>query len=157
MSELAVPATGLVAPNGQPISGKALWGFDEEKDLIEEVFKNLGPIENIVELFHNDVFVVKYFREKVSEHLLAAKDTRNIDRYEGVIGLVYGCGPAAFLDDDRNKFHGKKVEPGDWVLYRNSDGWDKNVQILGSPQYYECRMLQDSYIRGRVRFPARML
>ncbi len=152
MSEMS----SLVGIDGKPI-GISRWGFDEENDIKELIFRELGPIEDVVELFHNDVFVWKYIRTKVSDNLVAARDTHNADRWEGVVGLVLGLGPAAFLDDEHNKFHGKKAVPGDWVLYRNSDGWDKNVQIIGEPRYCECRMLQDAHIRGRVRFPARML
>ena len=150
-------STGLIAPDGRPIGTTTRWGFDEENDTKEMIFRELGPIEDVAELFHNDVLVWKYKRTKVSDNLLASHYTENADRWEGVIGLVLALGPAAFLDDEHNKFYGKRVVPGDWALFRNSDGWDKNIQILDTSRYCECRIIQDAHIRGRVKYPARML
>jgi hypothetical protein len=161
MSELLKPSTlgqGLVGIDGRTIGGGSVPWFDEEQDTKDFIFEKLGDLEDIEFLF-NEVLVAKYIREEVGAGLIAAPETKQADVWEGVIGLVLKVGPRAFVDDEdgRTQFHGKKVEVGDWALFRNSDGWDKDIAMLGSrTNFVKCRIIQDAHIRGRVKYPARI-
>jgi len=141
--------------------------FDEERVYLENKIRRLGMID--VAFLFNDILVVQYEREKVSEHLVAPADTQRADYYEGVVGGVLIVGPTAFQDDTITKFpwdawismglvkkHGESpVKPGDWVLYRATDGWNKHVQFSGEYDVCHCRVLNDAHIRGIVKYPGR--
>lgn len=155
---LVVPASsGLMALDGRPLMNRGNPAFDEERETKEWVFSELGLLDD-VELFFNDILVAKYIRQQIAGGLIASAETQKEDRWQGVVGLVLKVGPRAFVDDDRNKFYGITVKRGDWVLYRNSDGWDKNIARLGerTTDPVQCRIIQDVHIRGRVRFPGRL-
>jgi hypothetical protein len=155
MSGLKTPAT-IVDLDGKPVQVKAP-PFDEEDEARKEVFRFLGELDDI-EILFNDVLVAKYIRGKVSEHLEASPDTQREDQWQGVCGMVLKLGPTAFQDDQHNKFPPvcRTIKPGDWVLYRSSDGWDKDIQGVGSYKAVKCRVIQDAHIRGRVRYPGRL-
>ena len=159
MSELLKTSTlgqGLIGIDGRTIGGGSVPWFDEEQGTKDFIFEKLGDLEDIEFLF-NEVLVAKYIREEVGAGLIAAPETRQADQWEGVIGLVLKVGPRAFVDDENIKFHGKKVEIGDWALFRNSDGWDKAIAYRGSrTNFVLCRIIQDAHIRGRVKYPARI-
>jgi hypothetical protein len=151
-------AAQVLGLDGRPLQARAP-AFDEEIQHKDEIFKRLGDLEDI-ELLFNDILVAKYIRGKVSEHLEAAAETQREDVWQGVCGLVLKMGPTAFVDDEHTKFPTSKwrrpVVPGDWVLYRSSDGWDKDIQMVGEYSAVKCRIIQDAHIRGRVRYPGRL-
>ena len=150
------PITGLVGIDGRSVGGGAMPWFTEEQDVKDFIFGKLGDLTDIEFLF-NEVLVAKYIREEVGAGLLAAPETQREDQWQGVVGLVLKVGPRAFVDDDSNKFYGQKVEVGDWALYRNSDGWDKNIAYIDSrTNFVQCRIIQDAHIRGRVKYPGRL-
>lgn len=156
MSELLKPANSLVGIDGRTITGGTIPWFDEEQDDKNTLFAQLGDLADIEFLF-NEVLVAKYIRQQVGAGLLAAPETQREDQWQGVVGLVLKLGPRAFVDDENNKFHGQKVDVGDWALYRNSDGWDKNIACMGSrTNFVQCRIIQDAHIRGRVKYPGRL-
>lgn len=157
---LVVPPSQLIGLHGKPI-GAAVprqphW-LDEEQGVKDQTLIDLGDLDDI-ELFYNDVLVIKYVRENVGAGLIAAPETQMEDRWQGVVGMVLKVGPRAFVDDEKNQFYGITVKPGDWVLYRYNDGWDKHVlTTTWPPQAAECRVIQDAHIRGRVKYPGRLL
>lgn len=152
---LSVPAPGLVGLDGKPVIGTPHW-FDEEIEVKQYIAENLGDLAD-VDVFYNWVLVAKYIREEVGKGILAAAQTQQEDSWQGSVGLVLKRGPAAFQDDATNKFYGADPQPGDWVLYRNSDGWDKNIAMLGvRTNFVQCRFIQDAHINGRVKYPGRL-
>jgi hypothetical protein len=156
--ELVLPNDNkLVGLDGQPISGglAKVPTFSEEDDCRQDIMRRLGDLDDI-ELFFNDVLVAKYIREMASENIIASAVTQLEDNWQGVVGLVLKVGPRAYVDDGTNKFYGLSVRPGDWVLYRNSDGWDKDIQCVGEYTAVRCRIIQDAHIRGRVKYPGRL-
>lgn len=154
MSALLMPTGGLVGIAPRSPAAQVV-AFNEENDVKQAIFRGLGDLDD-VELLFNDVLVAKYIREKVSTNLIAAAETQREDVWQGVVGLVLKVGPRAFVDDANNKFYGVTVERGDWVLYRSSDGWDKDIQMVGSYDAVKCRIIQDCHIRGRVKYPGRL-
>lgn len=155
MRNLVVPQRGIVGLAGQPLAPRVP-AFDPEDDWRTSIMRRLGDLDDI-ELLFNDVLVAKYIRDKASDHIIASHETQREDSWQGVVGLVLKLGPRAFQDDANNKFHDVTVKPGDWVLYRNSDGWDKDIQFVGEYVAAKCRIIQDVHIRGRVRYPGRLL
>ena len=156
MSEALLTSPSIVGLDGAPITAAPRW-FTDEQDVKDFIFEALGELDDI-ELFFNDVLVAKYIREEIAAGLIASAETQREDVWQGVVGLVLKTGPRAFVDDEHNKFHGIQVRRGDWVLYRNSDGWDKDIARLGErTRFVKCRVIQDAHIRGRVKYPGRLL
>lgn len=69
-------------------------------------------------------------------------------RWQGRVGLVVAMGPQCYQDDEDIKFHGQKVEVGDWVWFRPSDGGAVDVH----EQF--CRLFDsERYIIGKLPHP----
>lgn len=108
------------------------------------------------QVFHNLVLVATYVQpEKTKGGILLPDGSLEEDRFQGKIGLVLKKGPLAFKDDSVAKFGGVDVEPGDWVMYRPSDGIecfirDRRHINNGLP----CRLIEDSLIKGTVTDPS---
>jgi hypothetical protein len=64
--------------------------------------------------------------------------------WQGKVGLVIGKGPLAFVDDERNKFHGQNVEKGDWIMWDIHDARQTTVNQI------HCRWIPDVRILGKV-------
>ena len=167
MTIQGVPRPALVGLDGREVSRARAPAFKTEREYIDRILQRIGEID--VTFLFNDVLVVKYEREMVSESLVAAPETQKSDYFEGVVGAVLLVGPTAFQDDNATKFPwdawikakltdqvGKPpIKPGDWVLYRATDGWDKHIQLTGEYSVAHCRVLQDAHIRGVVKYPGR--
>ena len=119
-----------------------------EDDPRDDILAKVGSLDS-VEVFHNQILVATYVRPKKTKSGIYLSDqTVKEDEYQGKVGLVLKVGPQAFVSDDKSDFHGMKVEAGDWIFYRPSDGWPTTVN--GVP----CRMFDNEYlIRGRVSSP----
>lgn len=109
-----------------------------------------------VELWGHSVLVGIYIRPATHVQVGAAKleiapEAVDEDRYQGKIGMVLLCGPRAFQDNERDYpqrlFSGLKAEPGDWVVFRASDGLK---MMIGD---HECRCIPDINIRAKISHP----
>lgn len=68
--------------------------------------------------------------------------------WQGRVGLCIALGPQSYVDDDQVKFHGQKIEVGDWVWFRPSDGAGLD---LGETF---CRIFEsERYIFGKLPHP----
>ena len=107
------------------------------------------------EFFHNSVVVAKFIRTTVgtSGRILAAQSTQLEDKWQGKVGIVLAVGPSAFVDEPGFNFHGLSVKRGDWVIYRNTDGWDFDYAAEGIDGKVHMRLLEDAHIKGRVTRP----
>jgi len=116
-------------------------------DPAEAITKELGNIDDI-EIFHNQVLAAIYLRpEQTIGKIIIPEQTRAEDKYQGKVGLIIKKGADAFIDDTGKWFKGVKLDIGDWIVFRPSDGWQLTVHgIL-------CRILDDTDIRGRVPAP----
>jgi hypothetical protein len=115
------------------------------------------------EVFHNLVLVATYI---APPKILKGPDGEDIilhqtdrsheeERFQGKIGLVLKVGPIAFKDDGVAKFGGVEIEPGDWVIYRPSDGHELFIRDRSkSNEGLSCRLVEDTFIRGRVKDPS---
>jgi len=84
-------------------------------------FNALGDFNDTV--LHSQVLCMTYVQPDVTEGgIYLPDDAIQEDRFQGKIALVVAMGPGAFKDDKIAQFHGAKIEVGDWVLVRPSDG-----------------------------------
>jgi co-chaperonin GroES (HSP10) len=109
----------------------------------EAILKEIGDISGL-HLLNTHVLVAIYMRpEKTRGGVILTDRARAEDRYQSKLGLVLAHGPTAFVEgEDGNWFGGRVYAPGDWVVFRPSDGWDVNVR--GVP----CKILRDTQIKG---------
>ena len=118
-----------------------------EVDPKESALKEIGDISEI-EVFNNQVLVIIYKRpEKTAKGIYLTDNNRDEDRYQSKVGLIVKLGENAFQDGSGEWFRGITFELGQWVVFKPSDGWAINVR--GS----DCRMLDDTNVRGRVQHP----
>lgn len=130
---------------------RGLLNMMHETDPRAELLRKVGDVSHI-KVMHNHVLVAIYIRpEKTKGGLYIADKTRDEDKYQGKVGIVLATGPLAFVDDDRNHFHGQSVEPGDWIAYRIADGWA--FRLNGADGTIECRMLEDAHVRMILSHP----
>ena len=90
--------------------------------------------------------------ERTSGGLFLAQKLQDEDKlehlFQGKAGLVVAMGDRAYVDDDDIKFHGAKIEVGDWVWFRASDGMACDVH----EQF--CRVFEsERYIIGKLPHP----
>jgi co-chaperonin GroES (HSP10) len=118
-----------------------------EKDPKEVLLEQVGDISKI-EVFNMQVLVAVYIRpEKTKSGLFLSDKARDEDRYQSKVGLIIKKGADAFVDDSGKWFKGVKLDVGDWIYFRPSDGW----QITVHGQL--CRILDDTDVRGRIPAP----
>ena len=110
------------------------------------------------EVAGNLVLVATYIQpEKTKGGIILSGTSLAEDRFQGKVGLILKCGPAAFRDEPKAGifFYGFAAEPSEWVLYRPSDAMelfirDRRKLNDGLP----CRLIEDSLIKARVSDPS---
>lgn len=113
----------------------------------KEILEAVGDIKE-VEIFNNQILVGIYIRpQKTASGIILTDQTVDEDRYQGKVGLVLKMGPEAFVDEAGKWFKNMKINVGDWIVFRPSDGW--SVAFNGKA----CRILDDTAVRGRVKSP----
>jgi co-chaperonin GroES (HSP10) len=119
-----------------------------QKDPKTAILRALG--EDIGDVLHAQVLVATYAGEKyhAGTSILRTDNSLLEQRFQGTIALVVAIGPGAFKDDDKFKFYGKKVEIGDWVLVRPSDGTELFIREV------PCRLFEDANIKMKVSDPS---
>jgi co-chaperonin GroES (HSP10) len=114
----------------------------------EVILEELGPLDGI-EVLNQQVLLAIYVRPSTRTvggiHL--AETVVDEDRYQSRVGMVLKLGPQAFKDDERVKFHGFTVKPGDWIVYRPSDG----IRLQIGKR--ECRLIPDVHLKCRLSHP----
>jgi hypothetical protein len=118
------------------------------------LFDAVGNLDDL-EVFHNQVLVATYVPPDRSAGGILYSDRKlDEDRFQGKCGLVLKVGPLAFVDDGHIKFGGVKIERGDWVVAKFSEGWEIFKGEAGASDGASVRMFEDSHIRGRVKDPS---
>lgn len=119
-----------------------------DADPKDEILAKVGSLDDL-EVFHNQVIVALYVRpQKTKGGILLTDGTRGEDKYQGKVGLVLKIGPQAFVSDEKTDFHGQKIEVGDWVFFKASDGWPLSINAV------DCRIIDNEFlVRGRIASP----
>mgnify|MGYP006286249217 CR=1 FL=1 len=126
-----------------------------DTDPKEALLAKVGDLSEI-DVFGNDILVAVYKRpNKTKSGILLADTTLDEDKWQGKAALVLKMGPAAYLDEDGNKF--RDIKEGDWVVTRPSDGWSCTLNTLKTgvsrDDAVDCRIVTDISIRMRVQDP----
>ena len=121
----------------------------------QALLNSAGPLTDY-EIFHNLVLVATYVPPEKIGSIIMPDKTLAENRFQGKMGLVLKCGPLAFKDDTVTKFGGVEIEPGDWVLYRPSDGIELFIKDYTGQANdgLACRLIEDTLIKGRVTDPS---
>ena len=123
------------------------YAMAHEADPKKELLKQVGNL-NGIEIFNNQVLVAVYVRpEKTAGGIVLPDKHRDEDRNQGKIGLLIKKGPLAFVEEQKQWFAGAEIGLHDWILFRPSDGWAVTINGV------RCRVLDDTYVRGKVAQP----
>lgn len=124
--------------------------MEHDVDPAKQLMEALGDISN-VKMFNNNILVAVYIRpEKTKSGLYLPGKTIDEDRYQGKVGLLVSTGPKAFSVESDEWFKDVEVKPGDWLVFRPSDGWSINVNgVL-------CRVMPDIQVKGVIDSPDRV-
>lgn len=119
---------------------------------MQEIVTGIGPALDGIEVFHNHILVGIYMAGTVKDlgngqMLYIPEKTADEDKFQGKVGVVLKMGPMAFVNDARNDFKGQVIDPGDWLLYRVSDGFPLDINGV------HCRLLPDVDVKARVLDP----
>lgn len=119
------------------------------EDPRDTIWTGCGDDLEKVDPFAQQVLVASYIRPatRTAGGLEIAEEAVDEDRYQGKVGMVLKKGPRAFEDDGPVKFYGQNVEPGDWVVFRASDG------LKGMIGSREVRFINDVSIKGKIDHP----
>ena len=125
---------------------------DKPQATADEINAGIGAVLPNFTIFHNLILVGIYMRGSVKELAGGRKfyipdSAAKEDQYQGKVGLVLALGPLAFKDDARNDFAGQKVEIGQWVAFRVSDGFPIDINGI------HCRLMEDVHIKMRISAP----
>lgn len=124
-----------------------------EHDPKQAILDAIGDFSGI-DVFHHQVLVGTYIPpEKTRGGIIIPDKSMAENRFQGKCALVLKVGPNAFKDDSVNKFGGKTVEPGDWVFFRTSDGWEFFLGEAQTATGASVRLVEDVDIKGRVPDP----
>lgn len=137
---------------GLHMATKAVAKTDPVDDFKEMVKRLVEPHLASFDVWHNQVLVAHFVRNKIGSLIVAAQ-TQKEDQFQGKVGLVLKLGPSAFVEEPGVKFYGVKAKVGDWVLYRNSDGFPLDFCPPGSTEKILCRLVGDADLKGSLARP----
>lgn len=128
--------------------------MDHAEDPREALLKKAGDLSG-VEVLGSDVLLLTYMRpERTKSGIILTDHARSEDAFQGKCFLVGKLGPAAFVDENGEKF--RDIKEGDWVCARASDGLALTLNptnSVSSSDAVPCRITQDIHIRIRVSSP----
>ena len=108
----------------------------------QAIWREVGPLDKIHPV-NQYVLIALYIRPSTRTlgGIEIPETAVDEDRYQGRVGLVLKVGPRAFVDDGPAKFYGFSCIPGDWVVYRPSDGMRMQIGKR------DCRLIPDVAIK----------
>jgi hypothetical protein len=116
----------------------------------EVIWREVGSLDKI-EVVGQWVLVCLYVRPatRTIGGVEIPETATDEDRYQGRVGMVLKVGSQAFIDSDNPpvKFAGFKAEPGQWVVYRPSDGMRFQIGRR------DCRLIADVHVKMRLGTP----
>jgi co-chaperonin GroES (HSP10) len=121
---------------------------DEPPD--EVIWRDVGPLDKI-EVLGQNVLICTYVRPatRTIGGIEIPETATEEDRYQGRVGMVLKLGLQAFIDSEKPpvKFNGFKLTPGQWIVYRPSDG------IRFQIGKRDCRLIADVHVKMRLDTP----
>lgn len=120
---------------------------DKPQSSASDIMASLGDAPDKFHVSHNQVLVAIFMRGDKIGSIYVPDKTAQEDQWQGKVGLVIKKGPLAFKNDHRNDFADQDVKPGDWVVYRVSDGFPIDINKV------HCRLIEDIHIKGVVDTP----
>jgi len=124
--------------------------FEHTIDPKKRILDACGEALDQFEVFYNHVLVGVYEPPKEAKTvsgLYLPDKTRDESLWQSRSCLVLKLGPQAFMDEGDVKFHGQRVDVGDWVVVRAADG--QSIEVGGQL----CRLYRDTQIIGRIKDP----
>lgn len=121
-----------------------------EEDLRKPILDKIGDLSGY-ELAAGEVLLAIYQRpEMTAGGIVLPHQNLREDLYQGKSHLVLKIGPGC-------DFFGLKVNIGDWVTVRPSDGWALDINarptILDRRDYVPCRHVLAKYIKAKIPHP----
>ena len=124
-----------------------------EKPPHMEIWEEVNPyLDDIKPIFQN-VLIALYIRPTDVMTAGGVKIPLQVtqeDHFQAKVGMVIKVGHTAFHDDEKVKFGGFAAKPGDWVVFRPSDGLKMAV---GGPGGREARLIPDVHIKMVLQHP----
>jgi hypothetical protein len=121
---------------------------DEPPDKV--IWREVGSLDQI-EVVGQYVLVCAYIRPatRTIGGIEIPETATEEDRYQGRVGMVLKLGHTAFKDTERPPvdFGGFRCEPGQWIVYRPSDG----VRFQIGKR--DCRLIADVHVKMRLGTP----
>jgi hypothetical protein len=123
-----------------------------ETDPREAILRDLGSLDGF-DIAAQGVLIATYERPadiKTEGNILLPHQAVKEDEFQSRVGLVVKLGRRAYVDDEHIQWHGFRCDPGDWVVYRLSEGI--KMQIPG-PGGVKCRLMADAYLKMKIPHP----
>ena len=102
----------------------------QSEELKAEIHKKINEADGSVKVMGHRILVALPMVDKIGSIVLP-DESRDEGKWQGATGLVLQCGPRAFKDRETWQFDGQRVNVGDWVFFRPSDGL--LTEINGQP------------------------
>ncbi len=119
------------------------------KDPKEAIWSAIGR-KNLdsIEVLGARLLLATYIPPEKIGSIIMPDRTKDEALWQGSISLVLKLGKQCFLDDDQHKFHGERVEVGQWVIHRYSSGFEQHFNGVA------IRFLPDTEVMGTIVNPA---
>ena len=114
------------------------------------IWRELGDQLKDFDIAAQGVLVATYKRPddiKTASGLLMPHEVVKDDEYQAKVGLVVKLGRRAFTDDEHISWYGYHCDPGDWVIFRPSDGLKMSI---GGPGGVHCRLISDTFLKVKI-------
>ena len=119
----------------------------ESEDPRKEILRWAGNTKQI-HLKGDRVLVGTYARPSKTEGGVYLSDAVSVeDRWQGMVGLLLACGPAAFKYDGSYAYEGDPPKIGSWCVYKPADG----VEIAWRKM--SCRIIRSENILATLADP----
>ena len=124
-----------------------------EYDPAQALLDSLGDISGLQPMF-NQILVATYIEPEKTKGGIIKPDNAILEgRFQGKVHLVLKLGPTAFKYDGSYQYEGPKIEVGDWIVARPTDGFEffslEPLRHDATP----CRFYEDRFILGKTNRP----
>lgn len=128
------------------MTAKILHKMQHNEDPKKTILDAVGDISTI-SIPGTKILLGTYIRPEKAGSIILPDQFRAEDHFQGKVFLVLKKGAAAFVDDEKNKFHGYDPKEGDWVVVRVAYG------LMTSINGHPCKIVEESHIEMVVDRP----